>query len=123
MSKDITFPKTSAEVAARAIVDGIARGDEDILPDPMARNAFETWSRDPKALERQPIAPADLATHRCISLSAVTPGDAWSSARAARGSVQSRYAFAAHKHLPSLLGRLLLHRALTLGRVDVLRFR
>jgi short-subunit dehydrogenase len=53
MSKDVPFPKTSPEVVAQAIVDGIVRGDEDILPDPMARSVFETWSRDPKALERQ----------------------------------------------------------------------
>jgi NAD(P)-dependent dehydrogenase (short-subunit alcohol dehydrogenase family) len=53
MSKEFTLPKTSPEVVARAIVDGIARGEEDIFPDPMARDVFATWSRDPKALERQ----------------------------------------------------------------------
>jgi NAD(P)-dependent dehydrogenase (short-subunit alcohol dehydrogenase family) len=53
MTKAIAIPKTSPEVVARAIVDGIVRGDEDILPDPMAREVFATWLRDPKALERQ----------------------------------------------------------------------
>ena len=53
MSKDITLPKTSPNDVARAIVEGIARGDEDILPDPMARQVWEGWTKDPKAVERQ----------------------------------------------------------------------
>lgn len=53
MAKDITLPKTSPADVAKAIVDGIARGDEDILPDPMSKQVFEGWSRDPKAVERQ----------------------------------------------------------------------
>ncbi len=53
MSKDITLPKTSPDDVARAIVDGIAHDEEDILPDPMARQVWEGWTRDPKAVERQ----------------------------------------------------------------------
>jgi NAD(P)-dependent dehydrogenase (short-subunit alcohol dehydrogenase family) len=53
MTKAISIAKTRPEVVARAIVEGIARGEEDILPDPMAREVFATWTRDPKALERQ----------------------------------------------------------------------
>jgi short-subunit dehydrogenase len=53
MTKAIPIAKTSPEIVSRAIVEGIARGDEDILPDPMARDVFATWMRDPKALERQ----------------------------------------------------------------------
>jgi NAD(P)-dependent dehydrogenase (short-subunit alcohol dehydrogenase family) len=53
MAKDITLPKTSPDVAARAIVEGIARGDEDILPDPMAQQVFAQWAKDPKSVERQ----------------------------------------------------------------------
>lgn len=53
MAKDIQLPKTSPDEAARAIVEGIARGDEDILPDPMARQVFAQWTRDPKSVERQ----------------------------------------------------------------------
>lgn len=53
MAKDIQLPKTSPDEAARAIVEGIARGDEDILPDAMARQVFAQWTRDPKSVERQ----------------------------------------------------------------------
>ncbi|MFT3771050.1 MAG: SDR family oxidoreductase [Minicystis sp.] len=53
MARDITLPKISPEAAAKAIVEGIARGDEDILPDPMSAQVFATWRRDPKALEQQ----------------------------------------------------------------------
>lgn len=53
MAKDITLPKTSPNDVARAIVEGIARGDEDILPDPMAKQVWEGWTKDPKAVERQ----------------------------------------------------------------------
>lgn len=53
MAKDITLPKTSPAEVAHAIVEGVARGDEDILPDPMARQVFDAWTKDPKAIERQ----------------------------------------------------------------------
>jgi len=52
MSKQITLAKTSPDVVAKAIVDGIERGDEDILPDPMAQQVFDQWSHNPKAVER-----------------------------------------------------------------------
>jgi NAD(P)-dependent dehydrogenase (short-subunit alcohol dehydrogenase family) len=52
MSREITLPKTSADVVAQAIVDGIERGDEDILPDPMAQQVFGKWSQNPKEIER-----------------------------------------------------------------------
>jgi hypothetical protein len=51
MSRAITLPKTSAQVVAQAIVEGIERSDEDILPDPMAKEVFAQWRRDPKAVE------------------------------------------------------------------------
>jgi NAD(P)-dependent dehydrogenase (short-subunit alcohol dehydrogenase family) len=53
MAKGFDMPKASAESVARAIVEGIARGDEDIAPDPMSREVLALWSRDPKAIERQ----------------------------------------------------------------------
>lgn len=48
------FPivKTSPALVAKAIVEGIDHGDEDILTDPMARDAFDRWRKDPKAFER-----------------------------------------------------------------------
>lgn len=53
MAAEITFPKTSPEEVARAIVAGIESGDEDIYPDPMARQVYAAWSQDHKAVERQ----------------------------------------------------------------------
>jgi short-subunit dehydrogenase len=52
MSKDITLPKTSPEVVAQAIVDGIERGEEDIYPDPMAKQVMGAWLANPKEVER-----------------------------------------------------------------------
>lgn len=53
MAREITLPKTSAEDVAQAIVEGVERGDEDICPDPMSRQAFAAWKAGPKDLERQ----------------------------------------------------------------------
>jgi len=49
------FPvnKTSAEDCARAIVEGIEAGEEDIFPDPMAHRFAEAWARDPIGVERE----------------------------------------------------------------------
>ncbi len=52
MSKAIALPKTSPQAVAQAIVEGVVRGDEDILPDPMAQQVFGKWSRNPKEVER-----------------------------------------------------------------------
>jgi NAD(P)-dependent dehydrogenase (short-subunit alcohol dehydrogenase family) len=53
MSRNIQLPKTSADAVARAIVEGVERGDEDILPDPMSTAVFAKWMASPKELERQ----------------------------------------------------------------------
>jgi hypothetical protein len=53
MSREITLPKAHPAEVARAIVRGIAAGEEDILPDPMSRQVFDHWLRDPKAVEHQ----------------------------------------------------------------------
>ncbi len=53
MAAEITFPKTSADEVARAIVAGVAAGEEDIFPDPMSRQVYEGWKRDHKAVEKQ----------------------------------------------------------------------
>jgi NAD(P)-dependent dehydrogenase (short-subunit alcohol dehydrogenase family) len=52
MIRAFPIPKTSADDVATAIVDGVVRGDEDILPDSMGRDVFATWAKDPKAFER-----------------------------------------------------------------------
>lgn len=53
MAKDIMLPKTSPADVARAIVAGVQRGDEDILPDAMSQQVYAAWAADPKAIERQ----------------------------------------------------------------------
>jgi NAD(P)-dependent dehydrogenase (short-subunit alcohol dehydrogenase family) len=60
MSRDLDIPKASPESVARAILDGVQNGEEDIFPDPMSQSMAEGW-RDgvAKALERQFAALAD----------------------------------------------------------------
>jgi NAD(P)-dependent dehydrogenase (short-subunit alcohol dehydrogenase family) len=53
MVRAMTMAKTSPAAVARAIIEGVEHGEEDIFPDPMAQGAFATWRRDPKELERQ----------------------------------------------------------------------
>ena len=56
MAAAIPLEKTSAHDAAQAILDGVERGEEDILPDPMARQMGALFS-GPKQLE----TPAPVA--------------------------------------------------------------
>src|ERR1700681_2023722 len=54
MSRGFEVPKASPESVARAIFDGVERGEEDIFPDPMSQTMAESWrSGAAKALERQ----------------------------------------------------------------------
>jgi len=54
MTRGFDIPKASAESVARAIFDGVERGEEDIFPDPMSESIAEGWRGGvPKALERQ----------------------------------------------------------------------
>jgi NAD(P)-dependent dehydrogenase (short-subunit alcohol dehydrogenase family) len=60
MNRGFDIPKASTEYAARAIFDGIEKGEEDIFPDPMSESIAEGWrSGMPKALERQFAAIAE----------------------------------------------------------------
>lgn len=58
MARDLDIPKTAPQDAARAILDGVAAGTEDILPDPWSAQALaETWPNGPvKVLEREMAA-------------------------------------------------------------------
>jgi NAD(P)-dependent dehydrogenase (short-subunit alcohol dehydrogenase family) len=54
MTRSLDIPKASPESVAGAIFDGLANGDEDILPDPMSKTVAEGWRAGvAKALERQ----------------------------------------------------------------------
>jgi len=52
MVKDLALPKSSAANTARHLIAGIARGDEEIFPDPMAQQMGALWRQDPKAYEQ-----------------------------------------------------------------------
>lgn len=53
MVKTMAMPKASAADTARGLVAGIARGEEEIFPDPMARQMGAFWSQSStKDLER-----------------------------------------------------------------------
>ena len=57
MVRGLDIPKTSPESVARGILDGLARGDEEIFPDPMSETIADRWRTGAaKALERQNAA-------------------------------------------------------------------
>jgi NAD(P)-dependent dehydrogenase (short-subunit alcohol dehydrogenase family) len=57
MVRDLDIPKSSPESVARAIFDGIGKGEEDIFPDPLSATLTDGWHAGPaKALERQNAA-------------------------------------------------------------------
>ncbi len=54
MSRGFDAPKASPESVARAVFDGVEKGEEDIFPDPMSESLAESWrSGAVKALEHQ----------------------------------------------------------------------
>ena len=53
MIRSFTLPKTPAIDVARAVLDGVEAGTEDIFPDPMAQQLYAAWRQDHKAVERQ----------------------------------------------------------------------
>ncbi len=54
MTRDLDIPKASPESVARAILDGVEKGEEEIFSDPMSESVAEGWrSSAVKALERQ----------------------------------------------------------------------
>jgi NAD(P)-dependent dehydrogenase (short-subunit alcohol dehydrogenase family) len=57
MIKAMDIPKTSTEIVAMGIFDGLERGEEDIFPDPFSQAMAEGWHTGvAKALERQNAA-------------------------------------------------------------------
>jgi len=57
MTRGFDIPKASPESVARAIFDGVEKGEEDIFPDPMSETMAESWRGGAaKALERQNAA-------------------------------------------------------------------
>jgi NAD(P)-dependent dehydrogenase (short-subunit alcohol dehydrogenase family) len=65
MTKDLKIPKASPESAARAILDGVEREDEEIFPDPMSETIADAWRGSVvKALQRQFAAYAEQSPVR-----------------------------------------------------------
>lgn len=57
MSRDLDVPKASPESVARAIFDGVERGEDEIFSDPMSASMAESWRGGAvKALERENAA-------------------------------------------------------------------
>lgn len=52
MVRDLKMPKTSAADVARGVLAGVEREEEEIFPDPMAREMGALWNRSPKDYER-----------------------------------------------------------------------
>jgi NAD(P)-dependent dehydrogenase (short-subunit alcohol dehydrogenase family) len=62
MSRGLDIPKASPESVARAILDGVEKGEEEIFPNPMSESMAESWrSGAAKALERQMATLVDAA--------------------------------------------------------------
>jgi NAD(P)-dependent dehydrogenase (short-subunit alcohol dehydrogenase family) len=54
MTRGLNVPKTPPESVARAIFDGVEKGEEDIFPDPMSASIADGWNTGVnKALEHQ----------------------------------------------------------------------
>jgi NAD(P)-dependent dehydrogenase (short-subunit alcohol dehydrogenase family) len=53
MAAAIDIQKTGPDEVAKAVIEGVQNGVEDIFPDPMARQVYEGWRRDHKAIEKQ----------------------------------------------------------------------
>jgi hypothetical protein len=54
MARGLDIPKASPESVARAIFDGMEKGEEEIFPDPMSEAIAESWRASVvKSLQRQ----------------------------------------------------------------------
>jgi NAD(P)-dependent dehydrogenase (short-subunit alcohol dehydrogenase family) len=62
MARALDIAKASPESAARAIFDGVERGEEEIFPDPLSSTMAEGWRNSAlKTLERQMAAYVDAS--------------------------------------------------------------
>jgi NAD(P)-dependent dehydrogenase (short-subunit alcohol dehydrogenase family) len=57
MVRDLEIPKASPQSVARAILDGLAKGEDEIFPDPFSQALADSWNSGAvKTLERQNAA-------------------------------------------------------------------
>jgi NAD(P)-dependent dehydrogenase (short-subunit alcohol dehydrogenase family) len=73
MTRSLDVPKTPAIDVARATLDGVEAGREDIFPDPMAQQLYAAWRLDHKAVERQ-FAARPTPTERKTATEPVSLG-------------------------------------------------
>jgi NAD(P)-dependent dehydrogenase (short-subunit alcohol dehydrogenase family) len=65
MVRDLDIPKASPQSVARAILDGLAKGEEEIFPDPFSQALADSWNSGAvKALERQNAALISAAQNQ-----------------------------------------------------------
>jgi short-subunit dehydrogenase len=63
MSRVLDIPKAAPDSVARAIFDGVEKGEEDIFPDPLSESIAERWRGGvAKTLERQNAALLEAAS-------------------------------------------------------------
>jgi hypothetical protein len=53
MMAGVDSPKVEPADVARAVLDGVESGAEDIAPDQFSSQAYAGWRKDPKALEQR----------------------------------------------------------------------
>ena len=53
MLKGVEMPKAAPADVASAVMRGVEADEEDIFPDPMAKELYTHWATDHKAIERQ----------------------------------------------------------------------
>lgn len=54
MSRGFEVPKSAPEAVARAVFDGVERGEEEIFPDPLSATMAESWNASAaKSMERR----------------------------------------------------------------------
>jgi hypothetical protein len=54
MVRDLDIPKASPQSVAQAILDGLAKGEDEIFPDPFSQTLADSWNSGAvKTLERQ----------------------------------------------------------------------
>jgi NAD(P)-dependent dehydrogenase (short-subunit alcohol dehydrogenase family) len=61
MTRGAAIPKATPDAVARAILDGVEQGEDEIFPDPLSASIAESWRSGAKALERRWAALAEAA--------------------------------------------------------------
>lgn len=65
MTRGLDIPKSSAASVARAVLDGVEQGADEIFPDPMSQSVSPSWyAGAAKVLERQYAALLDQSGSR-----------------------------------------------------------